>query len=399
MMRDQDKTKEQLLNELAEMRQRVSQLQAADTERKRAEEALRESEREKALIFSSVSELIASEDNELRVRWANRAAAESVGLPLDALVGRHCYEIWPQRSEPCIGCPVMKAMETGEPQEQEMTTPDGRVWFIRGYPVREENGDVVGAVEVTHDITERKRAEEERRRLYEQAQRDAEAKAALLREVNHRVKNDLTAIIGLLHLEQEYAKIADQAAYEVIMQSLTTRLSGLATVHSLLSASEWAPLPLSDLAGQVIKSATQIRPSDKQVLVDALPSPVRVTPDQAHNLALVINELATNTIEHALPGRNEARISVRIALEDDGLASHAILFEYRDDGPGYPEDVLRLERHAVGFDLIKNLTRRNLRGELSLRNDEGAVAVIRFPAQALGGTTNGQSKDDPHTDR
>jgi two-component sensor histidine kinase len=130
-------------------------------------------------------------------------------------------------------------------------------------------------------------------------------------------------------------------------------------------------------------------PRDKQVFIDAPPSPVRVTPDQAHNLALVINELATNTIQHTLPGRSTARISVRIALEDDGLASHAIglashavLFEYRDDGPGYPEDVLQLERHAVGFDLIQNLTRQSLRGELSLHNDEGAVAVIRFPAQA-----------------
>jgi len=102
-----------------------------------------------------------------------------------------------------------------------------------------------------------------------------------------------------------------------------------------------------------------------------------VTPDQAHNLALVINELATNTIQHTLPGRSTAHVSVRIALEDG-----VILLEYRDDGPGYPEDVLQLERHAVGFDLIQNLTRLGLRGELSLHNDEGAVAVIRFPAQA-----------------
>ena len=98
---------------------------------------------------------------------------------------------------------------------------------------------------------------------------------------------------------------------------------------------------------------------------------------QAHNLAIVINELATNTIQHTLPGRSTARINVRVALEDD-----AILFEYRDDGPGYPEDVLQLERHAVGFDLIRNLVRQSLRGELSLHNDEGAVAVIRFPTQA-----------------
>ena len=231
--------------------------------------------------------------------------------------------------------------------------------------------------ELQHEVTERVRAEEELLRLYEQAQQDAEAKAFLLDEVNHRVKNTLVAIIGLLHVEQEYAEMADQATYEAVIQNLSNRVSGLATVHDLLSASEWEPLPLSDLAGQVIKSAMQMRPRDKQVFIDVPPSPVRVTPDQAHNLAIVINELATNTIQHTLPGRSTARISVRISLEDDN-----IVLEVRDDGPGYPEDVLQLERHAVGFDLIQNLARQSLHGELSLHNDEGAVAAIRFPAQA-----------------
>ena len=56
--------------------------------------------------------------------------------------------------------------------------------------------------------------------------------------------------------------------------------------------------------------------------------------------------------------------------------------EFRDDGPGYPEDVLQLERYRVGFDLIQKMVRQGLRGELSLHNDDGAVAVIRFKAQA-----------------
>jgi len=221
---------------------------------------------------------------------------------------------------------------------------------------------------------ERKRAEEELQRFYEQAQRDAETKAMLLREVNHRVKNNLTTILGMLYAERSHAEVADQPMYRAITQSLMNRVSGLATVHSLLSASEWAPLLLSDLAGQVIRSSLQMLPRGKSVPVEVTPSSVRVTPDQAHNLALVINELATNTIKHALQERDTAHITVHIALEDDDT----VQFEFRDDGPGYPEDVLRLERYSVGFDLIQNIVRRNLRGELSLRTDDGAVAVIRL---------------------
>ncbi len=138
------------------------------TEQKRAEEALRGAEWEKAIILDSMSELVAYQDTQMRVIWANRAAGKSVGLApeqlVEQLVGRHCYEIWHQRNVPCADCPVEKTLQSGQPQEAEITSPDGRSWFIRGYPVREPNGDIVGLVEVTLDISERKRAEEALRR-------------------------------------------------------------------------------------------------------------------------------------------------------------------------------------------------------------------------------------------
>jgi len=127
--------------------------------RTRLMSALEESEVEKKTILESVSELVNYQDAELRVLWANRAACDSVGLAPEQLVGRHCYEVWGRRDYPCEGCPVVIALETGRAEESEMTTPDGRIWFIRGYPVKDEGGEVAGVVEVTLDITERKRAE------------------------------------------------------------------------------------------------------------------------------------------------------------------------------------------------------------------------------------------------
>ena len=167
-MKDERKAREQLINELAEMRQRMAELEPSEVKRKQAEEALRESEREKAIILNSLSELVTYQDRELRIKWANRAAGESVASSPEQLVGRHCYEVWQERSEPCEGCPVVKALETSQPQQGEMTTPDGRVWFTRGYPVRDKHGDVVGAVEVTLEITKRKRAEQALRRRAEE---------------------------------------------------------------------------------------------------------------------------------------------------------------------------------------------------------------------------------------
>jgi PAS domain S-box-containing protein len=122
--------------------------------------ALRESEMEKKTILESVSELVNYQDTELRIIWANQAACDSVGMTTEQLLGRHCYEIWGRRDDPCEGCPVVKVLENGQTQESEMTTPDGRIWFIRGYPVKDESGNMVGVVEVTLDITDRKRAED-----------------------------------------------------------------------------------------------------------------------------------------------------------------------------------------------------------------------------------------------
>ena len=134
----------------------------------------------------------------------------------------------------------------------------------------------------------------ERERLYEQTQRDAEIKATLLHEVNHRVGNNLTAIIGILGLEQQRVEV-DHDTHKAIMQDLTNRVQGLATVHRMLSVTEWAPLLLSELAGQIISLALQALPQDKRVSVDVAASPVQVTPKQANNLALVFNELTTNS--------------------------------------------------------------------------------------------------------
>jgi len=216
----------------------------------------------------------------------------------------------------------------------------------------------------------------ENAQLYEQARQDAETRAVLLREINHRVKNNLTAIIGLLYAERRHAGVENRRTYQAIMKDLVNRVQGLATVHSLLSASEWAPLRLGELAAQIIHSSLKALPRDKRVSVEVTLSPVRVTPRQAHDLALVINELATNTVKHALQERDTGRITVRIALEDD-----TVLFEFRDDGPGYPEEVLQLERYIVGFNLIRTLVRDGLRGKLTLHNDHGAVSIIRFETQ------------------
>jgi GAF domain-containing protein/HAMP domain-containing protein len=231
----------------------------------------------------------------------------------------------------------------------------------------------------------------ENARLYNQARQDAETKSILLREVNHRVKNNLSAIIGLLYAERRHAGMKEEAVYQDIMQDLINRVQGLATVHTLLSVSEWAPISLTELTARVIYSALRALPSNKRLLVHVASSNVLVTPDQASSLALIINELATNSLKYAVADRLVGHIEARILTEGD-----EIVLIFADDGPGFPDDVLQADepRYNVGFHLITSIIERGgLAGSVRLTNgcDEtladdsvatGAVVTLRFKAGA-----------------
>lgn len=209
--------------------------------------------------------------------------------------------------------------------------------------------------------------------LYDQARRDAETKSFLLREVNHRVKNNLMAIIGLLYAERRHAEISQQPMYQQIIDEMIVRLQGLTTVHGMLSDAEWMPLRLADLAEQIIHSTLRTLPFGERITMTLSPSEIQVTPTQAHNLALIINELVTNALRHGLCDRPAANLHVNITSED-GM----VHLKFGDDGPGFPEDVLHWRRYNVGMGLVRNLMQRTLNGQVFLSNDNGAVVTLVF---------------------
>jgi PAS domain S-box-containing protein len=156
-----NKTKDQLIKEIVAQQKYVEELERSETERKRIEEKLVFSEKEKVTILDCLEEHVIYEDKEMKIQWANRSACESAGLTRNELIGRYCYDVWPNRNDPCPDCPVVKTMKTGRPQEIEKATPDGRIWFIKGYPQKDEDGNITGAIEITLEITEHKKTEEE----------------------------------------------------------------------------------------------------------------------------------------------------------------------------------------------------------------------------------------------
>ena len=129
--------------------------------RKKIEDELQKSENEKSVILESLLEHIIYQTTDNTIIWANKAAADSVNSTPEELIGHKCYQIWNDREVPCDGCPVVKSLKSKKSEICEMKTPEGRIWRVAGCPVRDKDNNIVGAVESTLDITEKKMAEQE----------------------------------------------------------------------------------------------------------------------------------------------------------------------------------------------------------------------------------------------
>ncbi len=125
-------------------------------------------EKEKASIIENVPVIIAFHDTEQNIVWANRAYRDACGLDAEELAGKKCWVAW-GLFRLCLGCPVTAALKSGEPTEAEMTPENqghwterhGR-WLVRATPVRDDQGNIIGAIEAAFEISKWKKAEKVR---------------------------------------------------------------------------------------------------------------------------------------------------------------------------------------------------------------------------------------------
>jgi PAS domain S-box-containing protein len=390
------------------------------TERKRAEEALRRQNRYLQALQGTTLELISQLDLEILLKNIVRRAGSLLGtssgflnlvdqqadqLVLRVSVGAVTESLKPtvQLGEGMAG----KVWQTGKPvvvddyDRWENRIPGfryDRVSAMIGVPLL-SGEEVLGVLGLAYAAPSQQTfgAEEidlliqfarlatvaiENARLLEQTQRDAKAKALLLREVNHRVLNNLTAIIGILDMEQRRS-VDDGADFRAVLSDVNSRIGGMVTVHRMLSHAQWAPLNLSQVVERVIHAALSGSPiqSQVEVTVDTRGDPLHVMSKQAIAVALVINELTTNSVKYAFNDRTEGQIHVKIAPLDEEREEVELVF--RDDGPGMPAEALSGEQHSVGIWLVETNVTHQLGGTIDFRNDGGAVASIVFKRTPL----------------
>jgi len=196
---------------------------------------------------------------------------------------------------------------------------------------------------------------------------------SLLREVNHRVKNNFTSLIGLLQMKQEFAQEPHEADR---LKDIETTLCGLAQAHQMLSLNDWSPINLEALCRSLIHSTVTLTGTPFHLMIDAMPPDLSVSHAQIHPLSLIVNELASNAVKHAiLPG---TPLVISMTLREKNASIHLC---FKDNGPGYPSSILNHcpQLATMGLQIIRDLTTSSLGGTLALSNESGAMTCATFP--------------------
>jgi len=250
----------------------------------------------------------------------------------------------------------------------EIDAFDGKKRTILNYtaPILDENGHIQGAIVVNNDITDRYRAEE-------LVKASLKEKEVMLKEIHHRVKNNLQIIASLLNLQTGYVK--DEKYKKMFLES-QNRVRSMALVHEkLYKSKDLSGIDFSEYINGLMSdlySAYGITQNEVALAVDVLKDKIPI--DIAIPCGLIINELATNSFKYAFKDKKgKGRISITFKRDDSGLYT----LEVGDNGPGIGRDVDLKTAPTLGLQLVDALVGQ-LDASIRISNEGGARVIIEF---------------------
>ncbi|MCC7576589.1 MAG: PAS domain S-box protein [Methanomethylovorans sp.] len=320
------------------------------TERKEAEEAVRKHEIEKEMILDGMEEHVVYHDLDMRVLWANKAACAFFNNERSAVIGKLCNEIWPVGVDSNGNCAIMQANIQGISREVERTTPDGRIWSVKGYPLKGPRGDITGGIVVTLDITERKKAQEqiqkfnrELLRMNEELKSVDRIKNEFLTNLGHELKTPLSSVIGYSELLDsltlgdlnEIQKKASASIYRNAerLRSLIDSLLYLSYVNSGKIEYNFELMHVGSAIDEALAKVSW-KLEDKDITVDK-----RISHDISFMKAEPekIQELLHNILDNAIKFSHEGgKIEISAYSEEEDM----LKIEISDHGIGISSDQL-----------------------------------------------------------
>jgi two-component sensor histidine kinase len=258
---------------------------------------------------------------------------------------------------------VVAAFSVAGPASEEITTGQGVIVLARCIPLL-DGAAVTGAVVLMRDITDIRRRD-----------RLLLSKDAAIREVHHRVKNNLQTISSLLRLQSR--RLSPGEGQEALDEAVR-RISSIALVHEILSRDTGEEVEFADILGPLKRMAEEsMVAEDRHVRIGVAGDAGRLPAALATPLAVVLSELLQNAVEHAFAGDRKgepAMVWVNLGHEGDMLQVRV-----SDNGRGLPPGFSIQRTRSLGLSIVREFVTSQLAGEIEMWTEAGTRVELRIP--------------------
>lgn len=344
------------------------------TPKRRAEEQIRLQAAKLNSIFESSSHMIWTVDTNHRMTsfngnqadWLRRSYGINAYIGMSMITGRmvsseEYNRYWMQKIEQTLA-------GSAQHFETSFTHPGGETTWREIYlnPIFDENENVVEISAIAHDITDKKQSEETLRLSLKE-------KEVLLKEVHHRVKNNLQVISSILNLQSSYVR--DKRILEILLES-QNRIKSMAFVHeSLYQTKDFSNISFQEYVGNISRNlvhsyASVENPPELKLDLD----PVQLHLDTAIPCGLIINELVSNALKYAFRDTPKGKIGISVKQKEK-----KITISISDNGVGLPPDLDFRNTESLGLQLVVSLVEQ-INGKIKADTKKGTKFTIEFAA-------------------
>ncbi|MDZ8188070.1 MAG: PAS domain S-box protein [Nostoc sp. ChiSLP02] len=394
----------------------ITSIKQAETDLRESQIQLQQQLAEIEVIYQSAPIGLNFLDTNLRFIRINQRLAEMNGVPAEAHIGRTMREVLPDLGDaaekvlrPILekGEPVLNVEITGETPAQPGVQ---RTWLESFWPLKNGN-QIIGINTVCQEITERKRIEAERQYTQEalrQAKEELEIrvtertaqlhqiitelqqaeehitaslqeKEVLLKEIHHRVKNNLGIVSSLLQMQ---IRRTQNPQAKLVLQDSHNRITSIALVHEKLYLSEDLAninlaLYIRDLTISLFHS---YKISSNKIQLDLQLENATLDIETIIPCGLIINELISNALKHAFPGDREGEIQVKFFQSSESIGNlcrSSSTLIVKDNGIGLPNNINLNEAKTLGLNLIYGLVKQ-INATIEINSQQGTEFKICF---------------------
>lgn len=212
----------------------------------------------------------------------------------------------------------------------------------------------------------------EKKQAEEALKKQLAEKEILLREVHHRVKNNIATLISLLNFQADTAESTE--VRNGLLEAVARAESMQRLYEKLLISGEYQEVSMKDYLDDLVNSIVGIFLINPNISVETSITDFTLDAKRAGTLGIITNELLTNVLKYAFAGRKKGTISIK--LDKAGPQIHLVI---QDDGVGIDEQKLQAKTTGFGLTLVHMLA-EELRGTFTLRNDHGTKSIVQFEA-------------------